>query len=183
MKQVKFSSLFLIPRFFMGVISQVMVFTTVTFMQPTLAVKLDEAGYSQVFIGASFAIPTFIYAFASSLIFILTKRMRKTGVIFLGYLVLSIAMFLVGPSELLRLRDLTSITLTGLCIMGFGCCMIIIPILPDMICATEEHHPETDMDQLHNGISGLFIAAQGMGEALGPILGSVFKVEFGFRLS
>lgn len=61
--------------------------------------------------------------------------------------------------------------------------MIIIPILPDMIGATEEKYPGTDMDQLHNSISGLFIAAQGLGETLGPVLGSVFKVEFGFRTS
>ena len=37
------------------------------------------------------------------------------------------------------------------------------------------------MDQLHNGISGLFIAAQGIGETLGPILGSVFEYFYTFR--
>ncbi len=69
----------------------------------------------------------------------------------------------------------------GLCLMGFGCGMIIIPVLPDMIEATEERYPETDMDQIHNAISGIFIAAQGLGETLGPILGSVFEAFYTFR--
>ena len=42
--------------------------------------------------------------------------------------------------------------------MGFGCGMIIIPIMPDMIESIEEKHPEIDEDELHNNISGLFIA-------------------------
>lgn len=157
-EQVKFTRLFLIPRFFMGMLSQVMVFTTVTFLHPTLAVKLENLGYSEIFIGASFAIPTLIYASTSPLIYVLTSRIRKSGVIFLGYLVIGTAMFLVGPSLLLRLHDLTSFTMVGLCLMGLGCGMIIIPVLPDMIEATEDKHPGTDMDQLHNSISGMFIA-------------------------
>jgi len=160
-----------------------MVYMTVTFLQPTLAVKLKDAGYGEVVIGASFAIPTLIYAFSSPLIYNLTARIRKGGVIFFGYLIISTAMFLVGPSEILGFKDLTQLTFIGLCTMGLGCCMIIIPVLPDMIEATEEAYPGTDMDQLHNGISGLFIAAQGFGETLGPVLGSVFKVHFGFRKS
>ena len=71
----------------------------------------------------------------------------------------------------------------GLCIMGMGCGMIIIPVLPDMIESAEEKYPGMDMDQLHNSISGLFIAAQGLGETLGPVLGSVFEEYYGFRTS
>jgi len=36
---------------------------------------------------------------------------------------------------------------------------------------------------LHNKISGLFIASQGLGETLGPVLGSVFEELVGFRSS
>lgn len=124
-----------------------MVYMTVTFLQPTLAVKLHDSGYSEVFIGASFAIPTLIYAASSPLIYMLTSKMRKSGVIFLGYFVISTGMFLVGPSQLLHIVDLTSITMCGLCIMGLGCGMIIIPVLPDMIEASEERHAgNIDMD-------------------------------------
>jgi MFS family permease len=167
----------------MGVLSQIMVFMTVTFLQPTLAVKLKDAGFGEIVIGTCFAIPTLIYAFSSPLIYTMTSKNKKGLVILEGYLIISIAMFLIGPSQLLGFNDITEITMVGLVIMGLGCGMIIIPVLPDMIEASEERHPGTDMDQLHNGISGLFIAAQGLGETLGPVLGSVFKVNFGFRLS
>ena len=179
--QIRFIKLFKIPRFTMGTISQIMVFTAITFLHPILSPKLEDEGYSVIFIGTCFAIPTFVYAGSSPLIFKMTEKLKKSGVIFLGYLALTIAMFLIGPSKVLGLPELTSITLIGLTICGLGCGMIIIPVLPDMIEATEDRHPGTDMDQLHNSISGLFIAAQGLGETLGPILGSVFENKYTFR--
>jgi hypothetical protein len=51
----------------------------------------------------------------------------------MGYGIISIGMFLVGPSQLLRIIDSEIITMIGLCIMGLGCGMIIIPVMPDMI--------------------------------------------------
>jgi MFS family permease len=165
----------------MGTVSQIMVFTSITFLHPILSPKLEDEGYSVIFIGTCFAIPTLVYAGSSPLIFMMTTKVRKAGVIFLGYLIVTIAMFLIGPSKVLNLPEYTTITLAGLTIFGLGCGMIIIPVLPDMIEATEQRHPGTDMDQLHNSISGLFIAAQGLGETLGPILGSIFENKYTFR--
>jgi len=71
---------------------------------------------------------------------------------------MGLGMFLVGPSLLLGIVDSPIITVIGLCIFGFACGMIIIPLLPDMIESAEEKHPEMDRDRLHNNISGLFIA-------------------------
>ena len=59
--------------------------------------------------------------------------------------------------------------------MGFGCGMIIIPTMPDMIESVEPKYPNIDETELHNNISGLFIAFQGIGETTGPILGSVLE--------
>jgi len=38
-------------------------------------------------------------------------------------------------------------------------------------------------EMLHNKISGLFIASQGLGETLGPVFGSIFEELVGFRSS
>ena len=65
--------------------------------------------------------------------------------------------------------------------MGFGAAMIIIPILPDMLEAVEEEYPLLDQEYLNNEISGLFIACQGLGEALGPVYGSTSESMYGFR--
>lgn len=84
---------------------------------------------------------------------------------------------------MLGIYNSPSITVIGLAIMGFGCGLIIIPIMPDMIEAAEENDPNIDETVLHNNISGLFIAFQGIGETAGPILGSVLEDTYGFRLS
>ena len=115
--------------------------------------------YEGLFIGFSFALPTFIYAASSTFIYRMTQRIRKSGVLFLGYLALSTAMILTGPSLFLGLPESVILTMLGLCILGLGCGMIVIPVLPDMIEAIEESNPTIDMDTLHNKISGLFIAA------------------------
>jgi len=103
-----------------------------------LALHLEKFGYNAVYIGFSFAIPTLIYASTSPLIYVMTSKMRKPGVIFIGYSILTIGMFLVGPSKLLGLYNSPAFIILGLAIVGFGCGMIIIPILPDMIESAEE---------------------------------------------
>jgi hypothetical protein len=80
-------------------------------------------------------------------------------VILLGYALTSTGMFMVGTSKMLGVfGDSPAIILLGLAIMGFGCGMVIIPVLPDMIEAVEERHPNMNSDELQNRMSGLFIA-------------------------
>ncbi len=92
-------------------------------------------------------------------------------------------MLLVGPSEILRIIESEVITLIGLCFMGLGCGMIIIPVMPEMIESAQTRYPKMQEEMLHNKISGIFIASQGLGETLGPVLGSVFEELVGFRYS
>jgi MFS family permease len=157
--EISFKKLFLLPRFTFGAISQILVYCSVTFIQPTLALHLEQFGYTPVFIGFSFAIPTLLYAATSPLIFLMTSRMRKSGVIFIGYCILSAAFFLIGPSKLMGLYNSPSFIILGLGVLGFGIGMIIIPVLPDMIEQVEEKHPELEELELHNKISGIFICS------------------------
>jgi hypothetical protein len=119
---------------------------------------LEKFGYKAVFIGFSFAIPTLIYASTSPLIYILTSKIRKTGVISIGYMILFVALILVGPSQVLGIYNSPAFIILGLALMGFGCGTIIIPIMPEMIEAIEERYPDIDESELNNNISGLFIA-------------------------
>lgn len=88
----------------------------------------------------------------------MTSKLKKSAVICLGYSILCTGLFLIGPSKLLGIYNSPAFIILGLAIMGFGCGMIIIPIMPDMIESIEERYPEIDEDELHNNISGLFIA-------------------------
>lgn len=135
-----------------------MVYASVTFLQPILSLHLENFGYKAVFIGFSFAIPTLIYASTAPLIYILTSRLRKPGVICLGYLVISVGLLLTGPSKVLGIYNSPAFIILGLAIMGFGCGLIIIPVMPDMIEAVDERKLGIDEVELNNNISGLFIA-------------------------
>ena len=66
----------------------------------------------------------------------------------MGYLLTSAGMFLVGTSKLIGMYNSPVFILLGLAIMGFGCGMIIIPVLPDMIQALEKDRPHLNQDEL-----------------------------------
>ena len=119
---------------------------------------LERYGYTAVFIGFSFAIPTLIYASTAPLIYILTSKFKKSTVILLGYSFTAVGIFFVGTSKLLGVQNTPAFIIFGLAVMGFGCGLIITPVLPDMIDSVEENHPKIDNDALANQISGLFIA-------------------------
>ena len=74
-------------------------------MQPTLALHLQEYGYEAVFIGFSFAIPTLIYASTTPIVYVITGKMKKQGVIFLGYCIICMAMLLIGPSLMFNFEN------------------------------------------------------------------------------
>jgi len=168
-------------RFFFGCISQILVYASITYLQPILALHLQLFGYSGSFIGLCFAIPTLIYASTAPLVFLLTGKLPKRTVIFLGYLTMSTALFLIGPSKWLGLQQTSGLILTGLCVLGLGGGMTIIPVLPEMIEAiSADGEVDVDEFELNETISGIFIAAQGLGETLGPIMGSQLVERYGF---
>lgn len=103
-------------------------------------------------------IPTIIYASTSPLIFILTQKFKKSAVICFGYVIISIGLFLIGPSKMLGLYNAPAVIILGLLSLGFGCGMIIIPVMPDIIESIEERYPQIDDNMLSNIVSGLFIA-------------------------
>ena len=107
-----------------------LVYVAITFLQPILALHLETFGYTPIFIGFSFAVPTLIYASTSPLVYVLTSKLQKPGVVFIGYVFLSTGMFLVGPSKLLGIYNSPAFIILGLAIVGFGAGMIIIPVLP-----------------------------------------------------
>jgi MFS family permease len=179
--EVKVMSLLTNRRFFFGCISQIVVYSSITYLQPILALHLQMFGYSGGFIGLCFAIPTLIYASTAPLVFLLTSRLQKRSVIFIGYSIISCALFLIGPSKWLGLQQTSTLIILGLCVLGLGGGMTIIPVLPEMILAIEDD-PELDVDEyeLNEVISGIFVASQGIGETVGPILGSTLVEGYGF---
>lgn len=87
----------------------------------------------------------------------MTSKIKKGGVILIGYGILCFGMLLVGPSKLLGLYNSPAFIILGLAIVGFGGGMIIIPIIPEMIDAAEEAHPDIEEEELNNNVAGICI--------------------------
>lgn len=69
--------------------------------------------------------------------------------------------------------------------IGLSAGMVTIPVLPEMLESIEEDEElsdKYDMNTVENYISGLFVSFQSLGEALGPILGSVLTEQFSFAI-
>ncbi len=125
-------------RFLFATIAQVILYMSVCFLQPTLALYLESFGYGGLYIGLCFAIPTLIYAATTPLTYLISANLKKRNSIFIGFFFMVVAMLLVAPSRLLDLEASPSMTISGLSLLGFACATVVIPIMPEMIDSIEE---------------------------------------------
>ena len=98
---------------------------------------MNRYGFSPAFIGMCFAVPGIIYAALSPLMYLLTERMLKRGVIIIGIVLMSIGMFCVGTSKYFGLENNPAMIMLGLMILGCSAGMVSIPVLPEMLEAIE----------------------------------------------
>ena len=59
---------------------------SIQYLAPNLAIHLHQYGYSPIVIGSAYAIPAILYATTCPFIYLLTQRMRKRGVILIGFI-------------------------------------------------------------------------------------------------
>lgn len=80
-----------------------------------------------------------MYAFTTPFMYLLTQRMRKRGVILIGYILISVAMLMIGGSEsLFEFQKQPVFIFLGLVILGLSMGMVSIPVLPEMLETVEE---------------------------------------------
>mmetsp|Transcript_23369 Transcript_23369/g.31307 ORF Transcript_23369/g.31307 Transcript_23369/m.31307 type:complete len:236 (+) Transcript_23369:601-1308(+) len=180
--EIRITHLLCIARFFFGLVSQVLVTSSIQFMAPAFSVHMSKYGFSPAFIGFCFAVPGLIYAALSPLMYLFTERLPKRAVILIGILMMSIGMFFVGTSKSLGLENNPAMIILGLMIIGAAAGMISIPVLPEMLEAIEERNDRSyNIEELNNYISGIFVTCTGLGEFVGPVLSSFLNEKYGFR--
>ena len=155
------------------------------FIAPNIAVKLYSLGFDQTLIGVTYGTPSILYACTCPFIYILTSRVEKRGIIVIGFLSISVSLLMIGGNEYIREYSKESFfILWGLIIVGISAGMVTIPVLPEMLDAINEDKKlvaKYDNEYLQNIISGLFMAFQSIGEAIGPILSQYLITIFGFQ--
>lgn len=76
-----------------------MIMMSIQYLAPNLAVHLHLYGYSPESIGCAYGIPAILYACTCPFMYLLTQRMQKRGIILIGFILISLAMLMIGGSD------------------------------------------------------------------------------------
>lgn len=88
----------------------------------------------------------------------------------------------VGPSELFDFPNTLPMLILGQALRGVVDPFILIPSLPEMIESVLPHYPEELGPAINDLASGMFNMFLGLGQVMGPILGTYLCDAFGFRM-
>lgn len=132
------------------------------YIAPTLSLELATYGYTPDQIAVSYGIPAILYATTCPFIYLLTQRIKKRGVIIVGFIIIAIAMTMIGGSDVIfKFQRQPVFIFLGLCLIGVSAGLVSIPVLPEMLEAVEvnkELAEKYDMESIENYISGLFVS-------------------------
>ena len=110
------------------------------------------------------------YAAGTFLVPILIPKWVEYRVtLILSLLMLAVSTALIGP--FIGGPDIV-LMLIGLAFSGFFTGFLCIPNMPEMMEATAVMFPDSDLEHANDLLSGLLMAIFGVGQALGPLLGS-----------
>lgn len=186
-EDIEVSVLLTRPRFVFGLMSQMFITMSIQYLAPVLAIHLHQYGYSAEQIGCAYGIPAILYATTCPFMYLMTQRMKKRGIIVIGFVMITVAMLMIGGSDsIIEFQKQPVFIFLGLCIIGLSAGMVSIPVLPEMLeCVAddEELSGMYNMETIENVISGLFISFQSIGEAIGPVVSSYLTHHLGFQIS
>ena len=88
----------------------------------------------------------------------------------------------IGNSKLIYLPESLDWLIMGLVIEGLALSLVTIPIFPEILEAAEERFPQyRKSNELNDVAAGLFNAALGIGDCLGPMVSSMINGSIGFE--
>jgi len=119
--------------FLFGLVSQVLFYIILGFLQPTLAIYLNAHDLETFWIGVFFSLPAVMYIVGTFLIPCYLSLIGRKGVIFCAFIFLILGVFMIGTSPLLSMHDSKKTIFFGLMLLGFTGSAITIPVLPEML--------------------------------------------------
>jgi MFS family permease len=101
----------------------------------------------------------------------------------LGFMLLAVSAFLVGPSKILGMPSESSpLMIIGLGILGTGAAFTVIPVIPEMLDATKDDF-EDQQTELSDNFSAIFNIAGGLGQIVGPSSAGLLNDSVGFNMT
>ena len=170
--------------FWLGLIGQTLVFGASQFGAPVFALHLESyEGFSKAWLGCFFATGAVTYVMNSLLIATYCKIMSRKKVIFVGWLLYALSVYLLATSPLLRFQDDWRVIWLGMALAGASSAQIIVPLIPETLDCIVLQCPHLECEELNNVIAGYFNSALGIGEAVGPLSAGILVEAIGFRNS
>ena len=91
---------------------------------------------------------------------------------------------MIGMSDKFGFERDVRFIFVGLFFFGLSGSLVSIPIMSEMIEATEQNFEEKfDPEEVNNIVSSLFVTATGTGEIMGPTLASILVKLYSFRIA
>jgi MFS family permease len=132
--QVKYSWFIFNRRALFALTSCAMVMIFENFKSAFMTVYLEEdQGVQKEYHGWIIAIPPFFYVISGNVIGHVIDKAPRRIFMFTAFIIMSIALFLMGPSSLLGLPNKLWIFFVGYAVNGLSTGFVFIPILPEVI--------------------------------------------------
>ena len=157
-----------------------MIGTTCTDMQnPLLALRMDDYSAPPWALGAIFGVSAFLYVLGCLLLpYIIPTWVPHRVTLITGLYVFALSMSLIGP--FFAPKNFVAMVV-GFSLSGFFAGFLVIPLLPEMMQSCRQNYADCDLDHGYSLISAIFNASFGVGQALGPLYGSILYELVGFR--
>ena len=141
--------------------------------------RLNDYNLDNTIQGVIFAIQPLFYTFATFLTpYIVPAWMERRVALILNLILLGVSIAFIGPFY-------TDQNLTVMCIAlvvsGFLLGPIMIMPMQEMMESTRTTYPQCDFEHATNLLSGILTSSIGLGQAIGPLIGSSVYSIVGFR--
>ena len=161
--------------------------SAITFIMPTFAehALATGLGASAPAIGMYFTANALLYTVGAPLVGLYTTPANARRMIVCGMVLLSVACFLLGPSDWVRpaLADLPArgVVLFGFALLGLGEGLAMAPLMEDMMVSCGANG--SAYINYINSLSGLMAASFALGQVIGPLAGTILTAWLGFNRS
>lgn len=180
--QVNYRIFFTNMRAMTAIVSSMFAMVFMLFYEPVLSKYLvDDYDVSENVVGYLFSIGCFTYAFASPIVGILCSKIPRRYVTLFAFLMVTVSMFLLGPSIALHIPKKLGVTLAGIGLLGFSVSFVFVPLLPEIVSAVSEKEGIEQTPFLCDKASGLFNSAYGIGNCAAPLIGAALTQAYDFQ--
>ena len=94
---------------------------------------------------------------------------------------MAIGFMLIGPSYFWGIEENIWVMLSGICVLGFSASFAILPLMPIIMNEIKTKFIDDKIIFIETA-SSLYNSAFGLGNIIGPIVGSHLSSYFGFRI-